>query len=86
MQPRTHRVEVSEEERVRLLLLVRQGQAPARVVRRAHTLLRASEGAFDHQIACWEEQRNAEDDAVTWRFTTQLAPTRPTRLYAAFDA
>ncbi len=51
MRPQTYRVELSEEERVRLLLLIRQGNAPARVVRRAHTLLQASEGAFDHQIA-----------------------------------
>ncbi len=52
MRPQTYRVELSEADRVRLLLLVRQGTAPARVVRRAHTLLQASEGAFDVQIAC----------------------------------
>jgi transposase len=51
MRPQTYRVELSEEHRVRLLLLIRQGRASARVVRRAHTLLQASEGAFDHQIA-----------------------------------
>lgn len=51
MRPQTFRVVLSEEDRVRLLLLIRQGSAPARVVRRAHVLLRASEGAFDHQIA-----------------------------------
>lgn len=51
MRPQTYRVELSEEDRVGLLLLVRQGHASARVVRRAHTLLQASEGAFDHQIA-----------------------------------
>jgi transposase len=51
MRPQTYRVELSEPDRVRLLLLVRQGTAPARVVRRAHSLLQASEGAFDHQIA-----------------------------------
>jgi transposase len=51
MRPQTYRVELSEEDRIRLLLLIRQGSAPARVVRRAHTLLQASEGAFDHQIA-----------------------------------
>ena len=32
-------------------MLIRQGRASARVIRRAHTLLQASEGAFDHQIA-----------------------------------
>jgi transposase len=51
MRPQTYRVELSDEDRVRLLLLISQGSAPARVVRRAHTLLQASEGAFDHQIA-----------------------------------
>ncbi len=51
MRPQTYQVTLSEEERVRLLLLIRQGSAPARVVRRAHTLLLASEGAFDHEIA-----------------------------------
>jgi hypothetical protein len=30
---------------------VRQGKAAAQVIRRAHTLLQANEGAFDHQIA-----------------------------------
>ncbi len=51
MRPQTFRVKLSEEDRVRLLLLIRQGSAPARVIRRAHTLLLASEGAFDHEIA-----------------------------------
>lgn len=51
MRPQTYRVELSEEDRVRLLLLIRQGTAPARVVRRAHTLLLASEGAHDPEIA-----------------------------------
>lgn len=51
MQPQAYRVELREEDRVRLLLLIRQGRASAQVIRRAHTLLRASEGAFDHQIA-----------------------------------
>ena len=51
MRPQTYRVELSQEDRVRLLLLVRQGTALTRVVRRAHTLLLASEGAPDHQIA-----------------------------------
>lgn len=51
MRPQTFIVELSDEDRVRLLVLIRQGTAPARVVRRAHTLLRASEGAYDHEIA-----------------------------------
>lgn len=51
MRPQTYRVELSEENRVRLLLLVRRGRAPARVIRRAHMLLQASESRFDHEIA-----------------------------------
>ncbi len=51
MRPQTYRVELSEADRVRLLVLIRQGRAPARVVRRAHTLLQANEGATDPQIA-----------------------------------
>lgn len=51
MRPQTYRVELSEEERVRLRMLTTQGQAPARVIRRAHMLLLASEGAPDHETA-----------------------------------
>jgi hypothetical protein len=47
-RPQTYRVELSDEDPARLLLLVGQGSAPARVVRRAHTLLHASEGAALH--------------------------------------
>lgn len=51
MRPKQFRVELTEEERLRLLLLTRQGKAPARTLQRAHVLLRASEGAFDWQTA-----------------------------------
>lgn len=51
MRPQTYRVELSYEDRVRLRLLISQGSAPARVIRRAHTLLLASDGTFDHQVA-----------------------------------
>jgi transposase len=51
MRPQTYRVELGEEERLRLRMLTRQGQAPARVIRRAHVLLRASEGLADHEVA-----------------------------------
>ncbi len=51
MRPQTYRVELSEEERVRLRILTTQGQAPARVIRRAHLLLLASESAPDHEVA-----------------------------------
>ena len=51
MRPQEYRVELSDEERVQLLLLTRQGKTPARTLQRAHILLRADEGAFDHQSA-----------------------------------
>ena len=46
-----YRVELREEERARLLLLTRQGRAPARTVLRSHILLRAGEDAFDDDTA-----------------------------------
>ena len=51
MRPQTHRVRLDEETTARLLLLIRQGSAPARVIRRAHTLLLAGEGKTDPMIA-----------------------------------
>lgn len=51
MRPKTYRVELTEEERAQLLLLIRQGKTPARTLQRAHILLRASVGAFDHESA-----------------------------------
>jgi hypothetical protein len=51
MRTKQYRVDLSEEERARPLLLTRQGRAPARTVLRAHILLRASEDAFDDDTA-----------------------------------
>lgn len=47
MRTKQFRVELDDAQRARLLLLTRQGRAPARTVLRAHILLRASEDAFD---------------------------------------
>ncbi len=44
-------VQLSEGERRRLLDLLRRGRAPARQLRRAHTLLLAHEGLSDERIA-----------------------------------
>jgi hypothetical protein len=66
MRPQRNRVELSEEERIRLLLLVRRGRAPARVIRCAHVLLRSSEGAFDPQIA---SALHVNRTTVRWRDT-----------------
>jgi transposase len=51
MRTKQYRVELDAEQRARLLLLTRQGRAPARTVLRAHILLRASEDAFDDDTA-----------------------------------
>lgn len=50
-RPPTFRIELTEEDRVQRLLLIRQGKTPARALLRAHVLLRAAEGAFDRQSA-----------------------------------
>lgn len=45
-----HPVNLSEADRVELLALVHRGKSSARIVMRAHVLLKASEGWRDHQI------------------------------------
>lgn len=82
MRPQTYRVELKEEDRVRLLLLIRQGQAPARVIRRAHTLLRASEGAFDHQIASALHVNRTTVQRTRERFAERGSRRRCTRRLA----
>ena len=51
MRTKQYRVELTDEERDELLLLISRGAAPARVIRRAHILLRASEDAEDAATA-----------------------------------
>lgn len=51
MRTKQYRVELSAEQRARLLLLTRHGRAPARTVLRAHLLLRASEDTWDTDTA-----------------------------------
>lgn len=51
MRPQTYQVRLDEEATAQLLLLVRRGKAPARVIRRANVLLLASEGESDPVIA-----------------------------------
>lgn len=48
---KTHTIQLSNEEKVGLERRIRIGQAPARVIRRAHILLLASEGKEDAGIA-----------------------------------
>lgn len=44
-------VDLTDEERNYLLELIKSGEAPARKIRRAHTLLLADEGKTDAEIA-----------------------------------
>lgn len=68
MRPQTYRVKPDKETTARLLLLVRQGTAPARVIRRAHTLLLASEGVSDPVIASVLHEHLATVGRVRKRF------------------
>jgi transposase len=71
MRPQTYRVELSEEDRVRLLMLTRQGTASAQVIRRAHTLLLASEGAPDHAVAAALHANRTTVQRTRRRFCTE---------------
>ncbi len=51
MRTKQYRVELTAAERDELVLLISRGTAPARVIRRAHSLLRASEDAEDADTA-----------------------------------
>jgi len=51
MRTKQFRVELTDEERATLRVVIRRGTAPARTIRRAHVLLRADEDAFDHETA-----------------------------------
>jgi transposase len=46
-----HKVNLSDDQRVQLLDLVKKGKADAREIRRAHTLLMAHDGSTDEAIA-----------------------------------
>ncbi len=41
---------------------------------------------LDHQVACWQEQRNAAATTVNWRFTTADARIKLKRLYPSLTA
>ena len=51
MRTKRFKVELTEGECAELMSLIRGGVAPARTIRRAHVLLRASEDAYDHESA-----------------------------------
>lgn len=51
MRTKEYRVELTDEERAELLLLVRRGKAAARTLTRAHILLAAAEDTYDHVTA-----------------------------------
>ena len=72
MRPKQYRVGLTDEERAELLLLVRRGTAPARVIRRAHILLRASDDAQDADTA-----RALSTSAATVARTRERFATAP---------
>jgi hypothetical protein len=51
MRTKAHRVDLTDEERAELFVLIRRGRAPARTLARAHILLRASEDTYDWATA-----------------------------------
>lgn len=76
MRPKQYKVELSEAERTQLLLLIRQGSAPARTLQRAHILLRAHEGAFDHATAAALHVSSKMVERVRRRFADATAQER----------
>jgi hypothetical protein len=83
MRPKQYRVELTEAERAELLLLIRRGQAPARVIRHAHILLRASEDAEDAATAEALHTSRATVARTRERFATAPAAERLT--HALYD-
>lgn len=51
MRTKEHRVDLTDEERAELFVLIRRGKAPARTLTRAHLLLHASEDTYDWATA-----------------------------------
>ena len=68
MRPQTYQVRLDEEATAQLLLLVRRGKAPARVIRRANVLLLASEGESDLVIAATLHMHVATAGRIRKRF------------------
>ena len=93
-------VELTREERERLLKLIRAGEAPARMLNRARVLLKADQGGYatdrsaplaDRQIARMLETSSATVGRVRERFFRQgleaaLERSMPDRVYErSFD-
>lgn len=76
MRTKRFKVELTDEEQTELMLLIRRGTAPARRVRRAHILLRASEGAFDHDTAAALHVAENTGQALRRRFAAAPAGER----------
>jgi Homeodomain-like domain len=79
MRAKTYRVELTDAERAELLLLIRRGAAPARAIRRAHILLRASEDAWDADTAAALHTSPATVARTRERFATAPAGERLAR-------
>lgn len=46
----------------------------------------ATREELEHQVACWQDQRNATATTVNWRFTTADARIKLKRLYPSLKA
>jgi len=68
MSPKRHIVKLTDEERERLLSLVRKGTLSARRLARAHILLQADEGVLDADIAASLHVGTATVERVRKRF------------------
>lgn len=68
MRTKAYRVELTDEERAELVLLVRRGRAPARVLTRAHVLLAAGDDAYDAATAATRHVSAKTVERVRHRF------------------
>jgi hypothetical protein len=84
MRTKEHRVELTDEERAELFVLIRRGKAPARTLTRAHILLRASEDTYDWATAEALHVSRATVERVRRRFAEAPPGERLTR--ALYDA
>ena len=83
MRTKEYRVELTDEERVELTLLVRRGRASARVLTRAHILLAAGDDAYDADTAATLHVSAKTVERVRHRFAQ--APPGERLRWALYD-
>jgi len=86
---KTYVVDLTEDERQQLLTLVRKGQARARTLRRAHSLLLAHEGLTDEHIASTlhvgrstveRTRKKFVEGGLGWALNERRRPGQPRKL------